>query len=861
MEQEECFKELEEMEIRLVEDGMSPEASMTQRLLHLWKLYRRTENSLGTVTHKLKSLQSEHVAEKAMVQKTLEQIRALSDKQNLVGLKYGQENQMLHTQLKQMSLQQDSQKNEVAEMLYQAGLVELIPFSPSEQVAYLLAERSSLLERPETLETKAGEPGASSPSSRDTMPASTEKAEKVELLPILRPILQTHGQSPWKKLLGLRKVQSREKSFLPSDGLQSHKADSIKQQHLERDLDEASRRLSMAHKEIRRLTDELESAHLTQSAYEPELQGAQREVELLRREVEKLKRCDVAEIRRAKEQNECLDQEIRVLRERVRSLDAERLTLLNMLDKNLEDNDDESDVRPQKTKMEGGVKTLGELSRCDEDRIHKRCREVLQEKEQVLGDLQRHVQQQQEECEALRLQKQQVVALLQEAQSLTQHQEQKLRTTEEDLRQEMQLLKEEVRRLQSALHTEWQQSSKLQADIEKEKDVSQSLQSSLQEKIEDCRKKDGALERSEELFRTLEKELQCQKSENLHLVRLMACLQEENQKVCSIPQKMQNNRYQLHQEWNTVPKNKFQRKLWDHGELHESLLAPQDMEITLKQFTVQLSQHMKDLEIQLDVLQKNNKGTEEELKRSNHDLEQRLHSRHLEVERLETQLKLLMIDLDSLTSKYNEKQCQHKTKMSRAKQAFLKEICGRDEKIQRLERDLNLLIKKLEKEKDLARNMGEVNSKLLLENNSLQPRLIKEQNKVTSTMCAYSAMQRRVEFLEKENRQLEDSVLEKSSAVAKLECVLGSKELEKLSPQEWPIICRKSSLAPKGCDLSGLLDLISTSKVKCLENLRSSITMPQMWMSELGYLNLTSSPHSSDTLALSDCPSIDRNQE
>lgn len=36
---------------------------------------------------------------------------------------------------------------------------------------------------------------------------------------------------------------------------------------LERDLQEGSRRLAMAHSEIRRLTDELESAHLTQRAY------------------------------------------------------------------------------------------------------------------------------------------------------------------------------------------------------------------------------------------------------------------------------------------------------------------------------------------------------------------------------------------------------------------------------------------------------------------------------------------------------------------------------------------------------------------------------------------------------------------
>lgn len=40
----------------------------------------------------------------------------------------------------------DAQTNEVAKMLYQHGLPELIPSSPSEQVAYLLVERASLLE-------------------------------------------------------------------------------------------------------------------------------------------------------------------------------------------------------------------------------------------------------------------------------------------------------------------------------------------------------------------------------------------------------------------------------------------------------------------------------------------------------------------------------------------------------------------------------------------------------------------------------------------------------------------------------------------------------------------------------------------
>lgn len=43
----------------------------------------------------------------------------------------------------------DAQISEVAKMLYNEGLTELIPSSPSEQVAYLLVERASLLGKSE----------------------------------------------------------------------------------------------------------------------------------------------------------------------------------------------------------------------------------------------------------------------------------------------------------------------------------------------------------------------------------------------------------------------------------------------------------------------------------------------------------------------------------------------------------------------------------------------------------------------------------------------------------------------------------------------------------------------------------------
>jgi len=51
----------------------------------------------------------------------------------------------------------DSQISEVAKMLYQQGVTELIHSSPSEQVAYLLVERASLPETSEDCNNGTGD--------------------------------------------------------------------------------------------------------------------------------------------------------------------------------------------------------------------------------------------------------------------------------------------------------------------------------------------------------------------------------------------------------------------------------------------------------------------------------------------------------------------------------------------------------------------------------------------------------------------------------------------------------------------------------------------------------------------------------
>ncbi|XP_027859244.1 coiled-coil domain-containing protein 30 isoform X3 [Xiphophorus couchianus] len=200
------------------------------------------------------------------------------------------------------------------------GLTELIHSSPSEQVAYLLVERASLLEMNQ-------DPGDGDPESR--LRTHAEPLNPVICAP-------THKRSPrplqssWKKIFGLHKTLQSKHTIVP--GGETPLAGEPRRlekecSRLERDVEEGSRRLAMAHNEIRHLKDELESAHFTQKTYEPELQSAQEEVKQLRKEVGKLKEYEMVELRKAKELNDRLDLEIRALRNRVRSLDAEKKSL------------------------------------------------------------------------------------------------------------------------------------------------------------------------------------------------------------------------------------------------------------------------------------------------------------------------------------------------------------------------------------------------------------------------------------------------------------------------------------------------------------------------------------------------------
>ncbi|XP_061584272.1 coiled-coil domain-containing protein 30 [Cololabis saira] len=315
-------EELEQISTWVREEGLAPDASQEAQLRLLWRSLQHTRLRLSSVTKDLETHRSEHLAEMTEVRKSLEQIRIFTEYKDILAQEIQNENDQLREQLRRHISLQDAQTSEMAKMLYHQGLTELIHSSPSEQVAYLLVERASLLETtpdPDKLTADGNSAGLLGTQAQNTRVCQSNHKRAPR-----------HWQSSWKRLLGLQRASQSKHTLVPTETRSlDGQASSLKKEcsRLERDLEEGSRRLAMAHNEIRHLTDELESAHFTQRAYEPELQSAQQEVEQLRQEVQKLKEYEMVELRKAKVLNDRLDLEIRSLRSRVRSLNAEKSSL------------------------------------------------------------------------------------------------------------------------------------------------------------------------------------------------------------------------------------------------------------------------------------------------------------------------------------------------------------------------------------------------------------------------------------------------------------------------------------------------------------------------------------------------------
>ncbi|XP_062316183.1 coiled-coil domain-containing protein 30 isoform X1 [Osmerus eperlanus] len=415
MDYKEARTELDQIAVRLQEDGLPPGASSEERQRHLWRQLREGDAALRSSQQEMLALRTQQASEMKEVENYVEHIRGLLEERESLTAEYERDNEQLRLDLEHIRLQQESQRKELEEMLIQEGLGEVGLSGPSEQVAYLLVERATLLERLESAERRLDTQSLTGSlrevhmqeeldhirhNMEEDLRQQREVAQKTK-----DTLSKRAGQSSWKKLFGLRRSPQSANSapLVHSEDLSRERSD---RQQLERDLDEASRRLAMAHLDIRRLTDELDAARKNQGMSGSELERTGQEVENLRKEVEKLKHCDMMEMQRAKEQNERLEEEIRVLRERVRSLDSEKRTLSEKVTR--------EDLEGKAT----GEKTPKDLLDTPaEEQIHKRCVAAVEDGRCQVRELQRRLQRQQEEQEELVERNEELEALLGETQN------------------------------------------------------------------------------------------------------------------------------------------------------------------------------------------------------------------------------------------------------------------------------------------------------------------------------------------------------------------------------------------------------------------------------------------------------------
>uniref|UniRef100_A0A3P9KZF3 Coiled-coil domain containing 30 n=1 Tax=Oryzias latipes TaxID=8090 RepID=A0A3P9KZF3_ORYLA len=362
MDRDEVWTELDHISKRLQEDGLSPEASAEDRQRHLWHLLLRSEAQLRSASQELQALHTEQNNEKKEVESYVEHIRGLLEDRESLTAEYEAENQDLRHELQQIKHQQESQSKELAEMLVQGELEEIALSSPSEQVAYLLVERVTLLERLEAAERK----------------------------------LDGHGLAG-----NLEEVD-------PQAQLEQVSRERSERLRLEKDLEEASRRLAMAHQDIRRLTSELDAAKdNNQGSSGFELQGTVEEVENLKKEVDNLKHCDMMKLQLSKEENNKLHSENRALKEKLHSIESEKKTLQDQLSKiySAKEAEKEKSCDPQNYQP------------AMSDPIHKRCQEAMEDGLVQVKELQRQLQRLRKEQEELEERNEELEALLGEAQN------------------------------------------------------------------------------------------------------------------------------------------------------------------------------------------------------------------------------------------------------------------------------------------------------------------------------------------------------------------------------------------------------------------------------------------------------------
>ncbi|XP_052647853.1 coiled-coil domain-containing protein 30 isoform X6 [Harpia harpyja] len=522
-------------------EGADPAAPAEEQLGLAWRLLRRAEARLG-------DLERRRAEEMRDVESYVGHVRNLTEERDAITTEYEKENEQLRLELTRLQLQREAQLKEVEEMLEQEGLSEIAHSNASEQIAYLLVERTTLLEKLEIADQKLN-----SHSYIDRLCAAHIqcKDEFGHVHQSLEDELQQQHESV--QLTG----ETMNKSY--REELEREQASRAR---VERDLDEATQRLLMAQDEIRRLTDELDAQRKEQSRIESASWSALQAPESREEGVNEWRESDRTELQKAMERNSRLDKEILALRARVQTLDLERKAFLDLVEQLKEEiceyqksekqglplpapaETEEvaaSSLQTQGTMDEGRIEgdcVLGKAGSDQEDRyqgsetFHKRCREAIENTEGRNSQLLHKLQKLKQEHEDLVERNEELESILGETQIQTKQEKEQFESEVEGLHRKMlESCQETIEKLGSQLGERrlWRRQlaselELLREDLKAEKKVSELLQE---------REQINKLEQKREDLCTDEKTCEEQMAKVVFLEEQIKNLRDEQELLCS----------------------------------------------------------------------------------------------------------------------------------------------------------------------------------------------------------------------------------------------------------------------------------------------------------------------------------------
>ncbi|XP_034818587.2 coiled-coil domain-containing protein 30 isoform X3 [Pan paniscus] len=579
--------------------------------------------------------------------------------------------------------------------------------------------------------------------------------------------------------------------------------DKTSQNCLGRGMEQVAKKLGVAHEEIQRLTDELQVKEKEQCKLDSALKKAQLEIDKLKENLVKLKENDAADLQKAKEHNQRLDEEILALRNRVRSLDSEKKVLGEMVERlkgevcESQENKQLGNHSPGKTvggeqreqilKMSQEKNEMFESEWSKEREREKQLASGLDTAEKALKVESEHPSSGEKLKYNQQGEVQQLHQNLHRLQILCNSAENELRYERGqnlDLKQHNSLLQEEnikikieLKHAQQKLLDSTKMCSSLTAECkhcqqkikELELEVlkhTQSIksQNNLQEKLAQEKSK---VADAEEKILDLQRKL-----EHAHKVCLTdTCISEKQQLEEKIKEATENEAKVKQQYQEEQQKRKLLYQNVD--ELHRQVRTLQDKENLLEMTCSQQQSRIQQQEALLKQLENEKRKYDEHVK-SNQELSEKLSKLQQEKEALREEYLRLLKLLNVHVRNYNEKHHQQKVKLQKVKYRLTNEVELRDKRINQFEDEIGILQHKIEKEKAIQDQITAQNDTLLLEKRKLQEQVIEQEELIHSNKWTISSIQSRVLYMDKENKQLQENSLRLTQQIGFLERIIRS---------------------------------------------------------------------------------------